>query len=35
MERYDSYIKAREDAINNPGNYGPPRRVRVGIGFGF
>ncbi len=34
-ERYDSYIRARQDYVDNPTNYGPPRRVRVGLELGF
>uniref|UniRef100_A0A7C3YUX6 TonB-dependent receptor n=1 Tax=candidate division WOR-3 bacterium TaxID=2052148 RepID=A0A7C3YUX6_UNCW3 len=34
-ERYDSYIQARKDYVDDPTNYGPPRRIRVGVEFGF
>ncbi len=34
-ERYDSYIKARQEIVDSPTNYGPPRRIRVGLELGF
>ncbi|MEO0100248.1 MAG: hypothetical protein ABIL04_04550, partial [candidate division WOR-3 bacterium] len=34
-ERYDSYIQARRDYVDSPTNYGPPRRIRLGLEFGF
>lgn len=34
-ERYDSYIQGRKDLVDSPTNYGPPRRIRLGVEFAF
>ena len=34
-EEYEAYIKAYEEIQNTPTNYGPPRRMRLGINLSF
>ncbi len=35
MEEYEAYIKAYEEIQNPPTNYGPPRKIRLGINLNF
>ncbi|MEO0069329.1 MAG: hypothetical protein ABIK18_00860, partial [candidate division WOR-3 bacterium] len=35
MERYNSYMRAREDYIKAPTYYGPSRKIRFGISLSF
>lgn len=35
LEEYEAYIKAYQEIQNPPTNYGPPRKIRLGINLGF
>jgi hypothetical protein len=35
MEMYDSYMRAYTDDNTPPTNYGPPRKIKLGLSLSF